>query len=164
MRKETNLRCHSGCCSQPCPATSAGTFLPFCHLEAGLMQLWGDCWRWCILKEWWSSPHFLLAGLGMGLPTSRACPGPGSGEASGPGSGVLGEQRDRRQRGSGYGSDGGLSLLWVPQPIQSFAQVSLGLSWRSAQRRLPSPAHTLESSCELWKNTDAQVPPQTTGT
>lgn len=116
-RKETNLRCHSGCCSQPHPAMSAGIFLPSCHLEMRMPQPWGDCRSPSILEGWWSPPHFLLSGLEMGFPASQASPRPDNDEGSGPGSGVLGEERDGiRQGWSGAG--GTVSRRW------------LGLGWR----------------------------------
>ena len=98
-RKETNLRCHSGRCSQPHPAMSAGIFLPSCHLEMRMPQPWGDCRSPSILEGWWSPPRFLLSGLEMGSPASQASPGPDNDEGSGPGSGVLGEERDGIRQG-----------------------------------------------------------------
>lgn len=65
------------------------------------------------MEEWWSPPHLLLAGLGMGSPAFWACPGPDNGEGSGPGSGVLGEQRD------------GIRWGWGPDCHQKMAQVEV---------------------------------------
>lgn len=59
-----------------------------------MTQPWGDCMGWGLLQGWWVPQHFLLAGLGMGPPTSWICPGPDSIEGSGPESDVLREQRD----------------------------------------------------------------------
>lgn len=54
------------------------------------------------MEGWWSPPHFLLSGLEMGSPASQASPGPDSDEGSGPGSGVLGEERDGIRQGGGH--------------------------------------------------------------
>lgn len=84
------------------------------------MQLWGDSRSWHILKGWQSPPHFFLAALEIGSSISWACPGPESGEGSGPGSGVLGEQTDKCQKGPRTWLRLGASLLWAPQPLPNF--------------------------------------------
>lgn len=70
-------------------------------------QPWGDCRSPSILEGWWSPPHFLLSGLEMGFPASQASPRPDNDEGSGPGSGVLGEERDGIRQG--WWGQGGLS-------------------------------------------------------
>lgn len=59
------------------------------------------------MEGWWSPPHFLLSGLEMGFPASQASPRPDNDEGSGPGSGVLGEERDGIRQG--WSGQGGLS-------------------------------------------------------
>lgn len=162
--EDSNLRSHSGCCSQPCPATSAGILLPSCHLEAGMMQLWGDSRSWHVLKGWQCPPCFFLAALGMGSPTSWACPGPDSGEGSGPGSGALGEQRDERRGGSGGGclcsGPPAYSKLCWAWSLTSPSQVSLDPQREVTSAEAPFPGPHVRITLRARKNTDAHVPPQ----